>query len=84
LTAHVGNVNNDQEEFVKSALKTLKQSSLNVSNKTISFNKKISPLNFYEWEHLRYSENNLVSFTLTSNPKKIFDNIFEKNDIYDD
>lgn len=82
LTAHVGNVNNEQEEFAKGIFKTLKLSA-SLNNKSISFTKKLLPDSFYEWEHLRYSEHNLIAFTITSNPSKTFSSKFDKFSLYD-
>jgi hypothetical protein len=88
LTVHVSNVNAEQEVFAKSIFKTLKLSA-QLNKKPISFNKKFTPGKFYEWEHLRFAENNIISFTITSlqptNPAtKSFNNKFEKFSLYDD
>jgi len=82
LTVHVGNVKHEHEEFVKNTLKTLKTAG-GLYGKPVNFNKKFLPTSFYEWEHLRYSENNIAAFTITSHPQKAFSNMFEKFSLYD-
>lgn len=82
LTIHVGSVKSDQEEYAKSILKTLKHSAA-LNNKHLNFQKKFTKGNFYEWEHIRYSENNIAAITITSDPKKSFNHPFEKFDLFD-
>lgn len=83
LTVHVSNVKAEQETFARSIYKTLKLSAA-LNNKPISFNKKFTPGPFYEWEHLRFAENNIMAFTITSHPSKSFVNKFDKFSLYDD
>ena len=79
---HVSNVNAEQEVFAKSIYKTLKLAG-NLHDKPITFNKKFTPGAFYEWEHLRFAENSIISFTITSSQQKSFRNKFDKFSLYD-
>lgn len=83
LTLHVGSTSGEeQESFAKSTLKLMKQVA-SLTNTQISFAKKFTSGNFYEFEHLRYSEHGLVAATLTSLTQKKFSHQFEKSSIFD-
>jgi len=72
LTLHVGSTSGEeQESFAKATLKLMKQVA-SLTNTQVSFAKKFTAGNFYEFEHLRYSEHGIVAATLTSLSQKKF------------
>lgn len=83
MTFYFGNMNSKESKFAKEVLQLMRESSSKF-NKNIKFNKKPSPGNFYEWEHLRFSEKG-ISFagTLTSYKNVTFENQYEKFSVFD-
>ena len=72
----------EQETFAKQVLGLLKKTAKDVNTK-IGFEKKISAGNFYEWEHLRFSERAMTAATLTSLKTRKFSHKYDKLSVFD-
>lgn len=83
MTFYFGNMNSKESKFAKEILQLMRETSSKF-NKSIKFSKKPTPGNFYEWEHLRFSEKG-ISFagTLTSFRNVTFENQYEKFSVFD-
>lgn len=82
LTLHFGNVNSKESKFAKETL-VLMRETVSGFEKDLKFNKKPSAGNFYEWEHIRYSDKGFFAGTLTSNPTEAFENKYAKFSVFD-
>ena len=66
LKVLTGSVSKEEDkDFAKDTLKSLKVSAA-LQEKSIEFSRKTNPSEFYEWEHIRFSDKGLVSLTITT------------------
>lgn len=67
----MGSVNQKDSVFAKNLMVQFKKSA-NMYEKEFKLVKKHAPGQFYEWEHIRYSEKGFFSATMTSIEKQEF------------
>ena len=83
LKALTGSVNKKEEiEFSKQTFRTL-QISAGLAGKKINFERTVNPGNFYEWDHIKYSDKGLNAITLTSLQNTKFETVFDKYSVFD-
>ena len=83
LTFYFGNMNSKESKFAKDFLLLMRDTSSKF-NRNIKFSKKPTSGNFYEWEHIRYSEKGTAfAGTLTSYKNVTFEHQYEKFSVYD-